>query len=111
MVPGFGFSIGDFVAGIELTAKVIKALKESGGASSEYQQVPRQFESLELVLQHLPSLRVTDEDRSYVNAIRGQAQTIQVSVQQFLGSIIRYKSSLGTTAPRGARHGSGRKIQ
>ena len=111
MAAGFGFSVGDFVAGIELTAKVIRALKESGGASSEYQQILRELESLEIILQHLSSLKATKENHHYVNAFRGQAQSIQVLVQQFLDSITKYKSSLGATAHRGVRHGSGKKIQ
>jgi hypothetical protein len=36
MVVPFGFSTGDFVAGIELFHKVVVALREADGASSDF---------------------------------------------------------------------------
>jgi hypothetical protein len=37
VVVPFGFSVGDFIAGIELVQKVGTALKKSSGASAQYQ--------------------------------------------------------------------------
>ncbi len=37
--PGFGFSFGDFVQAISLLNDVRKALRDSGGAVDEFQQV------------------------------------------------------------------------
>ncbi len=38
MAVPFGFSIGDFIAGINLVLDVYNALRESGGAASNYQE-------------------------------------------------------------------------
>ena len=111
MAAGFGFSVGDFIAGIELVAKISKALKDSGGASAEYQQVVQQLESLRLTLQQLSSVKATSRNYAFVNAVRAQAQLIETSLQPFLDSITKYNKSLGGQAPRGARHGSARKVE
>ena len=107
MATGFGFSI----AGIELVTKISKALKDSGGASAEYQQIVQQLESLKLTLQQLSSVKATTQNNAFINAIRTQAQIVETSLQQSLDSITKYNKSLGGQAPKGARHGSARKIE
>ncbi|KAI9812318.1 MAG: hypothetical protein M1827_004767 [Pycnora praestabilis] len=50
-MPAFGFSIGDIVSAIDLASKVVKALRESSGAASEYQRLTgtlRQLDSARL---------------------------------------------------------------
>jgi hypothetical protein len=43
MSVGFGFSAGDFIAAIELVSTVVKALRESGDSSTEYQTLVSQL--------------------------------------------------------------------
>ena len=38
--PAFGFSTGDFIAGIELSIEIYQACKERGEAASELEAVP-----------------------------------------------------------------------
>ena len=38
MAVPFGFSIGDVIAGINLVFDVYNALRETGGATSDYQE-------------------------------------------------------------------------
>jgi len=38
MSVGFGFSVGDFIAGISVISKVVTTLKEVGGSSAVYQR-------------------------------------------------------------------------
>ena len=50
MVTPFGFSVGDFVAGIELIRQLINALEDSAGSSSEYRDLIKELYSLERAL-------------------------------------------------------------
>lgn len=36
VAPAFGFSVGDFIAAIQLIGKVAKALKDTGGAEDDF---------------------------------------------------------------------------
>ena len=50
MSVGFGFSVGDFIAALELVSTVIDALRQSGEASVEYRELLRQLYGLETAL-------------------------------------------------------------
>ena len=47
MSAGFGFSIGDFLAALELVSTVIDALRDSGQAGNVYRELLHQLYSLE----------------------------------------------------------------
>ena len=47
MVVPFGFSVGDFVGGVNLIRDIIKALESSGGASAGYQELITELYILE----------------------------------------------------------------
>jgi hypothetical protein len=52
----FGFSVGDFVAAIELIHKATKALRNTSGASGQYQQALLDLELIESVLRRVQGL-------------------------------------------------------
>jgi hypothetical protein len=52
-----GFGVGDFVAVFGLVSKVSGALRESGGASSDYQSLVRDLNNLKCVLQKIYLLK------------------------------------------------------
>lgn len=93
--PGFGYSAGDFIATIELIAKVIAAFKDSGGASAEYQQVVQELETLLQLLQHITTIQSTQRNFAHVNAIKGVALNLQVPLRKFLDKICKRYGSLG----------------
>jgi hypothetical protein len=43
----FGYGIGDFIAGANLSYRLIRALSESQGASMEYQEAIAEISSLQ----------------------------------------------------------------
>lgn len=55
MAIPFGFSIGDFIAGINLVFDVYNALRESGGAASDYREHVAWLQQLVTVLEALKS--------------------------------------------------------
>ena len=75
--------------------KVGKALKDVGGASTEYQHVIVELKGLESALQTLEALEPTEDDVSHINAIRGMALACQLPLRDFLGKLERYRATLG----------------
>ena len=56
MAAAFGFSVGDFVNGINLVKDVIKALKDSTGSSKEYLELIAELRTLESALLDVKAL-------------------------------------------------------
>ncbi|KAI4239517.1 MAG: hypothetical protein LQ349_000277 [Xanthoria aureola] len=111
MTPAFGFSAGDFVNAIVLLKKISRALRDSGGASSEYQGAVVELENLQRTLQHLASLEPTEDNINHVNAIRGMALACQIPLRDFLAKLSRYETSLGPWASQSFLHKAARKAQ
>jgi Flp pilus assembly protein TadG len=91
----FGFSAGDIVLAIQLLLKVSAALKETGGASSEYQEILHFLNTAKLVLEHLGTTDLSKLDLPAKNAIRAQATAAIKPLQQFLTEVEEYATSLG----------------
>ncbi|XTI88870.1 hypothetical protein V2W45_1489621 [Cenococcum geophilum] len=111
MPPAFGFSVGDFIATIELCTKVAKALKDTGGASSEYQSVIIELHGLQNVLARLAALEPTESNLSHVNAIRGMALACRLPLADFFSKLEKYEAAMGPLATSHTLRGAGKKIQ
>ncbi|MCJ1456069.1 hypothetical protein MMC28_006426 [Mycoblastus sanguinarius] len=111
MTPAFGFSIGDIISAINLIRKISKALKETGGASSAYQDAIIELEGLKHALQQLEAFEPTEDNISHVNAIRGMALACKLPLQDFMTKLEKYESSLGAWAYRNPRSTIGRKAR
>ncbi len=97
----FGWSAGDIVAATNLVVTVAKALREAGGASSDYQLLIEDLNSFKEILEILRDLRPTPANQSHVTAIRGVALTCQEPLQEFLQRIEdTYGKSLARAATR-----------
>lgn len=94
-----------------LIRKVSKALQDTLGASSEYQQVIIQLQGLQRILQHLEALESTDSNARHVNAIRAMALACRIPLQQFLDSISKFESALGPFSTVNSLRSGGRKAQ
>jgi hypothetical protein len=94
----------------ELCTKVAKALKETGGASSEYQNVIFELHGLQNALARLAALEPTESNISHVNAIRGMALACRLPLQDFLSRVEKYESTMGPMAPISMR-GAGKKAK
>lgn len=96
---------------IDLVRKIIRALKETGEASSEYQAAVVELKGLKHALQHLQALEPTEDNLSHVNAIRGMALACQLPLRDFMTKLEKYESSLGPWADRSGYRGAGRKAR
>ena len=78
-----------------LVRKISKALKKTGGASTEYQHAIIEFNALENVLRHLESMEPNEGNERHINAIRGMALACQLPLRDFLTKVEKYEASLG----------------
>jgi hypothetical protein len=62
MSAGFGFSIGDFVAAINLLRQVGNALKDNGGARDEYWKTITKLEVTEAILSCVMNFENSNKD-------------------------------------------------
>lgn len=107
----FGFSVGDFIAAIELVAKVAGALQDTGGAAAQYQSLARDLINLQIALLKIGSLHVEDATSSATIA-HDQTLLVQQSVKDLLEKIAKFDKSLGYQAKKkGWRHETGRKVE
>ena len=103
MSAGFGFSVGDFLAALELVSTVIDALRDSGEAGNEYRELLRQLHSLETALIQVKRLEVDDSQHAEVIALRQAAAQCQCTIDTFWEKIQVYQQNLGPFASRVSR--------
>ncbi|KAI4193404.1 MAG: hypothetical protein LQ350_008338 [Teloschistes chrysophthalmus] len=94
MSVGFGFSVGDFIAAINLVGTVIDALSASSRSSSELQELLRQLHSLETALTRIKSLEFSDQQHAQLLALRQSAAQCQLTISTFLAKIASYQPHL-----------------
>jgi hypothetical protein len=99
------------LSGAGLIKKVSKALKHTGGAAADYQNVIVELEALKNVLRHLETLEPTEDNIRHVNAIRGMALACQLPLRDFMVKIEKYEASLGPWSERTSFGSAGRKAK
>lgn len=129
VVPPFSFGVGDFLAVAKLTGKIVSELKDvsllcsralryitdlqqNGAATSRYQDLIIELESLERALSRLYSLKPAEHELVHLEAIRAAASACKRSLQSFLARIEKFEKRLGTGNAKGNGYkGAGRRIQ
>ncbi|KAI4243813.1 MAG: hypothetical protein LQ352_006962 [Teloschistes flavicans] len=94
MSVGFGFSVGDFIAAINLVGTVIDALSNSSKSSSELQELLRQLYSLQIALDEVNSIRFSDQLHAELLALRQAAAQCQLTISAFLAQVASYQPHL-----------------
>jgi hypothetical protein len=108
----FGWSAGDIVASLQLLNKAIVALKEIGGASSEYQHVINFLGLLTVTLQHLKALQSAPLDPDLSKNLEQHCTAVQGPLKSFLERIhTRFERDLGRDKTRNKILTAGPKLQ
>ena len=95
MSAGFGFSIGDLIAGIKLIKTSIEAVKNAKGASGDFAALVEEIASLEDGLEAIEELNLEGELSSKQGAAIDRAvSACQKSIDDFCASITKYQSHL-----------------
>jgi hypothetical protein len=112
VAPAFGFSAGDFVAAIDLTVKIGRALRETGGATSEYRLVQQDLQLLRQALEFVQALQPKSVDAGHVNALRGMVLTCLNPLREFAEKLDKqYLWALSVGSTKNMVIHSGRKAQ
>ena len=103
MSVGFGFSVGDFLAALELVSTVIDALRDSGEAGSEYRELLSQLYSLETALIHVKRFDIGDAHYAEMIALRQAAAQCQRTINAFWDRFQAHQRNLGPFASKASR--------
>jgi len=110
--PGFGFSVGDFFAALQLIGKISTALKNSGGAADDYQSLRIELQQLQLLLEQLRDLpTASTSSLNHYNAVRGMACQVQIPLRDFVNKMRSYHEKLGVSNDQPAWRSAKRKMQ
>ncbi len=94
MSVAFGFSVGDFIAGINVIRELRKALEDGAGASAEYCSLIAELSTLEIALQQVQELALDESKRLQHEALKQAALRCQHSVERFLERIVKFQPNL-----------------
>jgi hypothetical protein len=85
----FGWSASDVVSAVKVFHTVATALRESGGASSEYQSALKFLETLSLTLQHIQALQAVDLNLSIElrESLQSYYEQLRPPIETFLTDI------------------------
>ncbi|KAL8968549.1 MAG: hypothetical protein Q9183_002414, partial [Haloplaca sp. 2 TL-2023] len=104
MSAGFGFSIGDIVAGLKLIKQSVEALQDTKGSSAEYEALGHEIDSLKDGLEAVEDLQLAErsgpESKQNI-AIREAILRCRRCVDTFVLTIAKYQPWLRSKAPRG----------
>ena len=91
-----GYSLSDIALGVKLVASIISTLRQSGGASMEYQELHRDLSDLHHVLNFLQRAKRVPRfgSPSILNAIAARAEASTIRLDAFLKSLRKYECTL-----------------
>jgi uncharacterized protein YbjQ (UPF0145 family) len=104
----FGFSAGDFVTAGIIIKDIISCLKDSGGSASEYQELARELESLQVSLDNIQKLKVPSFQDASFKALQFMALNCQITLDEFRVKINKYRTLEDS---KGMRNSWGKKIK
>ncbi|KAL8827615.1 MAG: hypothetical protein Q9191_003078 [Dirinaria sp. TL-2023a] len=95
MAAGFGFSVGDLIAGIRVFKDSIEAFSSTKGASSDYAALVNEIIILQGGLEAIEELQLVQNFSSKQTAALDRALSgCRKSIDEFLGSIAKYQPHL-----------------
>ncbi|KAL8928895.1 MAG: hypothetical protein Q9172_000733 [Xanthocarpia lactea] len=103
MAAGFGFSVGDIVAGLKLIKQSIEAVQDTKGSATDYQALSHEIDSLKDGLEAIEDLRL--HQRFGPKSKQGFAVQEAISrcwhcIDTFLSTTAKYQPWLQSDAPQ-----------
>jgi hypothetical protein len=94
MTVPFGFSIGDFVAGIGLVRDVVDALGTASTSTTRYHGLVYELFSLERALLEVKALNLGDSKPPQLDALHCAATQCQRTIDTLLEKVKKYQPNL-----------------
>lgn len=95
MSAGFGFSVGDFVAGIKLVGDIVDAFNDGAGAKKNYQSLVFELQELSSALKEIRYVRFDESHSPQKAALERTAKKCEELIQAFLAQNAKFQRSLG----------------
>ena len=99
MPIGFGFAVGDFIAGINFLIDGIKSFSETHGAKAHHQELGRDLTSLKNALDGIQTLSLSQTQVAQVTAVNTAVDGCRLCIDGFVQSNSRF-DSLDSTPSR-----------
>ena len=96
----FGFSVGDFVSGIELLLDGIKSLRDTNGARDDYRELIRELEHLKNGLKSVEALYIDSTQPIQCSAAKAMVDDCLMRIDDFIQQNARFSSLDATPAGR-----------
>lgn len=100
MPVGFGFSVGDFIAGINLLIDSVKSLDEAHGAKADYQELGRELSSLKNALDGIQTFSPGQAQVAQVTAVNTAVDGCRLCVDGFVQRNSKFESLDSTPSKR-----------
>ncbi|KAK5746947.1 hypothetical protein LTR17_000578 [Elasticomyces elasticus] len=91
-MAAFGFSVGDFVTGIQLLYDIIQCLEDSAGSQAQYRGVALTLSSLRLALRKAKDCGSDVDDRTAIGSVVKDCET---TLKRFESKLQKYERQLG----------------
>ncbi|KAL8712975.1 MAG: hypothetical protein Q9220_002835 [cf. Caloplaca sp. 1 TL-2023] len=104
MSAGFGFSVGDIVAGLKLIKQSIEALQDTKGSSADYQTLKQEIDSLKDALEAVADLQLDERFSSRSKqhlAIQAAISRCWDCIDTFLSTTSKYERWLQVNSASG----------
>ena len=99
---GFGFSVGDLIAGLTFIINAVHALNDAKGAAADYQALTEEVDSLKHALEAIQDLQLEQKlgpTSKQCVAISNSVSRCRRCIDDFLKSIAQYQPWLCTKNP------------
>lgn len=100
MAATFGFSAGDFVAGMQLLQKCVLALHDTKGASAEYSSTILELEILQTILGKVQNLEASGASTDTIEKIHVLGHGCYIPINRFFQNIEEFKGDLSLSADK-----------
>lgn len=113
MVP-FGFSVGDFIAGINLLIDAVHSLSDTNGAQADYEDLGRQLKNLRKGFECIQGLNLDSTHSALASAVDSALNDCRLCVDRFVKRNSKFKSleaASGLQWSLAALKRQGRKVQ
>lgn len=96
MVP-FGFSVGDFIAGINLLIDAVHSLSDTHGAQADYEELGRQLKNLRNGFECIEGLKLDATHPAQASAVDTALNDCRLCVDGFVKRNSKFKSLEATS--------------
>lgn len=88
----FGFSVGDFIAGVNLLIDAVYSLSDTYGAQADYKELERELQSLNCGLDGIKALSLSPKQATEISAVTAAVDKCFICVEAFVQRNSKFKS-------------------